>query len=226
MAWFYGLFLFANASAGIRTGFVRKHLGLGHNSSVRLCRLIRIHMASMPRAGIFGGDDKIVHIDEVYLRFLRPQSGGKHTAAIVLGMACDGKVMCGIVPDRRAKTLMPLILDRVQAGSTIVTDMHKAYLGLERHGYRHIRIDHSRAFHDFKGNTNNEIEVFWASVRRNLRLYQQTSVKHLWTYLAEIEFHYNRRHSPHSKFDDLITRFQPFSEQSEAAWHSRFDWVT
>ena len=49
MAWFYALLLFANSSSGVRTSFVRKQLGLGHRSSFRLCRMIRVHMATDAR---------------------------------------------------------------------------------------------------------------------------------------------------------------------------------
>ena len=224
MAWFYGLLLFANATAGMRTGFIRKQLGLGLRGAFRLCRMIRVHMATMPRPVRLGGTGKRVHVDEVHLRYLVDREGGPHRSAIVMGIECDGEVICGIVPDRRAETLVPILVSRVAAGSIIVTDMLGAYARLEKHGFEHIRINHSVAFHDFQGNTNNRIEAFWATVRRSLRSYRQVSAENLWLYLAEIEFRYNRRHVRDTGFIDLITRFESYDPNCEDIWRSRYDW--
>lgn len=200
MAWFYALFLFANSSISVRAGFIRRQLGLGHNSSYRMCRSIRIHMAAMPRPDMLGGEGKSVHIDKVHLRYITRKGGGAYESALVLGIACEGQVLCGIVPDRTSNTLIPQILARVRPGSKIVTDMLSSYHALHRYGFEHVRINHSVAFHDFNGHTNNEIEAFWATVRRMLRAARQVSRENLWTFLAETEFHYNRRHAKHLIF--------------------------
>lgn len=224
MAWFYALFLFANASAGMRISFIRKQLGLGHNSSFRMCRMLRVHIASMARPEMLGGPGKTVHIDEVLLRYLINEESGKRDRAIVVGIACEGQVICGIVPNRKATTLRPAILKRVRPGSKVVTDMHLAYQGLERYGYSHIRINHSVAFHDFKGNSSGAIENFWATVKRGLRACRQVSPDNLWTYLAEIEFQYNRRNFKHLIFDKLVSNFPPQNAEQEKIWRARFEW--
>lgn len=224
MAWFYAFFLFANSSSGMRSSFVRKQLGLGHRSAFRLCHQVRIHMATMPRPNRLGGTGKSVQIDEAALRYLVNPEGRANQTAIVLGLSCDGETISTIVPDRRARTLIPLIRKLVVPGSTIITDMHKAYSSLGQNGYDHIRINHSVAFHDFQGNTTNAIEVYWASVRRSLRGYRQVSPENLWTYLAEIEFRYNRRHRHDTAFEDLISHFESCLPAREDKWRSRFEW--
>lgn len=225
MAWFYALLLFANASAGVRSGFIRKQLGLGHKGAFRLCHMIRTHMATMPRPAMLGGPGKTVHIDELHLRYLAMPASDVRGSAIVLGMACEGEVLCGIIPDRRAETIIPIVLSRVSPGSTIVSDNHGAYNGLQRHGFKHIQINHSLAFHDFRGNTNNAIEAYWATVRRTLNGYRQVSPDNLWTYLAEIEFRYNRRHRKQTAFDELVSYFSPYGPALEPEWRRRFDWT-
>lgn len=102
--------------------------------------------------------------------------------------------------------------------------MHLAYRQLEQLGYSHIRINHSIAFHDFNGTTNNEIEAFWATVKRYLRSYRQVSRDNLWAYLAEIEFHYNRRHSKHLVFDELISNFPSQNSDNQMHWRARYEW--
>lgn len=223
MAWFYALFLFANSSIGMRASFIRKQLGIGHSSSYRLCRMIRMHMGAMSRPDMLGGEGKTVHIDEVHLRYIANGKGGANEAAIVFGLACEGRVISAIVPDRKAKTLVPRIVSLVRPGSKVVTDMLSGYRKLSRYGFEHILINHSVAFHDFRGHSNNEIEAYWSSVRRMLRASRQVSRDHLWTFLAEIEFQYNRRHAKELVFDELVSNF-PSLAASEPLLRERFEW--
>lgn len=119
LGWFYAILLFSNASVGMRTSFIRRQLGLGHRSAFRVCGMTRVHMASMARPEWLGGPGKVVHVDEVYLRYLISENGGPHEGAIVLGIACEGKVICGIVPDRKATTIIPALVARIRPGSTV-----------------------------------------------------------------------------------------------------------
>lgn len=224
MAWFYALLLFANSSNGIRAGFIRRQLGIGHNSSYRLCRLIRVHMASMARPEVLGEGGEPVHIDEVYLRYIASAPGQENDAVIVLGLASNGRVVSGIIPDRKSRTLIPQILNRVVPGSKIVTDMLAGYRRLAEYGFSHIQINHSVAFHDFRGHTTNGIEAYWSSVRRMLQLARQVSRANAWTFLAEIEFHYNRRHCKNTIFEELISHFPEHDTASLKILERQFDW--
>lgn len=224
MAWFYALLLFANTSIGVRSGFIRRQLGIGHKGAYRLCRMIRVHMASMTRPEMLGGEGKTVHVDEVHIRNIMQPSRGKCVSAIVLGLACDGQVLSAVVPDRTTSTLIPLILKRVRPGSKIITDMLPGYRKLTDYGYEHVRINHSAAFHDFAGHTNNEIEAYWSSLRRMLRASRQVQRNHLWTFLAEAEFKYNRRHAKHLIFEELISNFPPNDVSNCEALRERFEW--
>ncbi len=224
MAWFYAILLFSNTSIGMRAGFIRKQLGIGHNSSYRLCHLVRAHMASMSRAEMLGGEGKAVHIDELSLRHIAYGGGGRNESVIVLGFACEGQVISAIVPDRTSKTLIPHIVARVRPGSTIVTDMLSGYYKLAQAGFDHVRINHSVAFHDFHGHTNNEIEAYWSTVRRMFRASRQVSRENAWSFLAEIEYKYNRRRSKESIFEELISTFPRHDSESLPVLRARYDW--
>lgn len=224
MAWFYAFFLFANTSTGMRAGFVRRQLGIGHKSSHRLCKMIRVHMAALARPDMLGGEGKTVQIDEVYLRYIANAAGEPNDAVIVFGMASEGQVLSAIVPDRRSATLIPHIVAHVTPGSKIVTDMLSGYRTLSRHGFEHVQVNHSVAFHDFRGHSNNDIEAYWSTVRRMLRSARQVSRENVWTFLAEIEFKYNRRHKKNSIFEELISNFPIFDHESLSELESKFDW--
>lgn len=225
MTWFYAIFLFANTSIGMRSSFIRKQLGIGHRSSYRLCHMIRAHMASMPRPDMLGGEGKTVHIDEVSLRHIGYGGEGRNESVIVLGLACDGQVISAVVPDRTSNTLMTHIPALVRQGSTIVTDMLSGYNKLAQAGFKHVRINHSVAFHDFHGHTNNEIEVYWSTVRRMFRAARQVSRENVWSFLAETEFQYNRRKEKMRVFEELITTFAHCDLSDFSKLKARFDWA-
>lgn len=224
MAWFYAFFLFSNTSIGMRAGFIRRQLGIGHNSAYRLCRMIRVHMAAMARPEKLGGEGKNVQIDEVQLRYIPSTAGQPNEAVIVFGLASEGQVLLAIVPGRRSKTLIPHIVARLMPGSQVVTDMLSGYRTLGTHGYEHIQINHSVAFHDFQGHSNNDIEAYWSTVRRMLRSARQVSRENMWTFLAEIEFKYNRRNFKGEIFDELIANFPKIDEQSISIIERKFEW--
>lgn len=224
LAWFYAFFIFSNSSIGVPSGFIRRQLGIGPKSAYRLCRMIRVHMASMARPGIFGGPKNAVQVDEVLLRYITNPGGGANDAVILLGLASEGKVLSAIIPDRRAATLIPRITAHVVPGTTVITDMLSGYGTLAQFGYDHVQIDHSVAFHDFRGNTTNGIEAYWSTVRRMLRSARQVSRTQMWTYIAEIEFKYNRRHHKSTIFEELISQFPLYTDEVERDLECRFDW--
>ena len=68
-------------------------------------------------------------------------------------------------------------------------------------------------------------EAYWATVKRTLSGYRQISADNLWTYLAEIEFRYNRRSRKPEIFDELVTHFRPYRTDLEEEWQRLFDWT-
>lgn len=217
MAWFYALLLFSNSSQGMRMQFIRRQLGLGTRSTCRMCLRIRYQMAAYDRPAQLGGPGKLVHVDELFLQYVRGQR-----EVILWGCACEGHVLTCIIPDRKAKTMLSAIERFVAPGSIIVTDQHASYKQLTRMGWPHVSINHARSFH-LQGITNNMIEVYWATVRRTLLGYRSADREYLWLYLAELEWRYNHRHSAASLFDRLISSFPVLNNDSLAECRARFD---
>ncbi|WP_338243165.1 IS1595 family transposase [Aurantiacibacter hainanensis] len=205
MAWFYALLLFCNSSTGMRSSFLRRQLGIGVKSAHRMCNIVRTHMAAFEPARRLGGEGKLVHIDEALVSHVA--NGCRQSPHIVMGIECEGEVICGMLQDRTMRTVTAAIAKFVRPGSTLVTDCHLAYSSLAREGWEHISINHARAFHNFAGMTNNPIEVDWSVLKRTLRLYGRFSPDNLWLYLAEIQFRYNRRRAVKSPFLELVGSF-------------------
>ncbi len=164
----------------------------------------------------------MVHIDETLIRNVR--KGQKPMPHIVMGIASEGEVRCGVLPNRKLETVTSAINRVVRPGSILVTDCHLAYSSLARDGWEHIPINHSRAFHNFAGITNNPIEVYWGVLKRTLRLYGRFSPDNLWRFLAEIQFRYNRRGATRSPFLELIEAFPDTCPTALADLRRAFEW--
>jgi transposase len=97
----------------------------------------------------------------------------------------------------------------VKPGTKIYTDEGSAFkLLTEKHGYEHEAVDHS-AKEYVRGDVHtNNIEGFWANVKRGINgTYVLVSKKHLQTYLREFEYRHNLRQSPDLMFDCLLAAF-------------------
>lgn len=221
---FYAILLFANSSSGIRTPFLRKHLGLGLSASHRLSNRVRLHMSAHVQASKLGGPGKLVEVDEVLLRHVRYPNAARFGAVLVQGLACDGQVRMGIVADRTRKTLHRNICRFAEPGSTIVTDDWPAYKGLESCGFRHITVNHSKGYFNENGYSTGQIDSHWASVRRAMRGYHQVAPKNMWLFLAEISCRYNLRRSPVSVFDHIIAEWPSISPDRITELEVQFDW--
>lgn len=100
-----------------------------------------------------------------------------------------------ITKDATKKTLLPLIKEIVEKGSTVVTDEWGAYNGLNKHGYTHERVNHSHGQYVNKsGFSTNGIENFWSHLKRMIfGIYRKVSAKHLYWYCAECAYRHNTR---------------------------------
>uniref|UniRef100_A0A0L8H221 ISXO2-like transposase domain-containing protein n=1 Tax=Octopus bimaculoides TaxID=37653 RepID=A0A0L8H221_OCTBM len=68
-----------------------------------------------------------------------------------------------LVPDQKAETLETVIIENVEASSTIFTDMWPSYNNLTRLGYTHGTVNHSFHFvNPMTGVCMNNVESYWA----------------------------------------------------------------
>lgn len=225
MAWFYAMLLAGNSSIGVRGTHIRKQLGLGTKSTVRLSNLIRLQMAAYDRQAMLGGPGQTVYVDEALIRYGKEVGlGGAATGHIVMGFATDEHILTGIVPDRRASTIISHVERIIRPGTRIITDGHASYKSLGKRSWRHVVVNHSVAFHDFAGNNTSRIETYWRVLKRTLAAYRRVHSQYLWLYIAEAEFRYNFRNSDISAFEHLISRFPVVWGENLDRIGRRFDW--
>lgn len=96
------------------------------------------------------------------------------------------------VDGRSEATLLPIIETFVEKGTTIISDCWKAYTNLEKHGYKHSLVNHSKEFVNKDGDHTNKIEGHWRQAKAKLpafgiRKYMFSS------YLAEFLWRYEHK---------------------------------
>ena len=120
----------------------------------------------------------------------------------VFGMLERGtnKVRFFQVPDRTAATLLPIIADNIEAGSTVISDGWAAYGGIRnlQQNYEHRWVNHRIHFVDPTDRTihTQGIEVTWGALKSGLRHLHGTSQALFSTYLYQYmfrRFHENKK---------------------------------
>ena len=219
--WFYAMHLFSVSRHGVAARELQRTLGVTLKTAWRMGHEIRKYMADVDDEWPLDGD---VETDETYIGGKR--SGGKRGRgapgkAIIFGMLKrGGDVMTKVVPDVKKRTLQPIIKANVKAGSTVHSDELGSYKGLARIGYKHKTVNHGAGEYARDGVHVNSIESFWSRLKTSIRgTHVHVSKQHLWKYMKEFEYRYNRRENPDSIFGELVSGLgkQPLvTHQSDA----------
>ena len=142
---------------------IRKQLQLGSHTAVNwdmFCReTCEVVMMNAENKQI-GGYGKRVQIDESKIGKRKYYRGHRVEGQWVFGGIEEESRGCFIVAveKRDEATLLPLIKQWIAPGTTIVSDCWKAYCNLEKHGYKHETVNHSKEFVNDEGGHTNKIE--------------------------------------------------------------------
>lgn len=95
-----------------------------------------------------GGVGFTVEIDESKFGRRKYNKGRIVTGTWVLGGICveSGELFLQPVDKRDKATLLPIIIDKVHPGTTIITDCWRAYTDLANNGFSHLTVNHSLNF--------------------------------------------------------------------------------
>lgn len=117
-----------------------------------------------------------------------------------------GRVKAEVVSDTKRRTLRPRVIDSVEIGSSIYSDMHEAYKGLDGPAFSHETIDHAERYVDGRVHTNG-IENFWSLLKRGLHgTYVSVEAFHLFRYIDERVFTFNLRdRTDYGRFEAVLS---------------------
>jgi hypothetical protein len=143
---------------------------------------------------LIGGPGIRVQLDECKLGKRKFNRGHRVEGTWVFGgveITEQRKVFLKIVEKRDRETLHNIILRHVLPGSIVITDFWKGYLGIEEHGYTHLRVNHSETFvNPENGACTNNIEGTWYALKNLIPIRNRTKRcgDNLW------EFIWRRKH--------------------------------
>ena len=117
-----------------------------------------------------GGPGKIVQIDESKFGKRKYHRGHRVEGQWVFGGIEEEsrRSFMAAVDKRDEATLLPLIQKHIAPGTTIISDCWKAYCNLEKHGYEHRLVNHSKEFVSDEGFHTNKIEGHWRQAKSKL----------------------------------------------------------
>jgi transposase-like protein len=204
---FYAVYLLATHKKGFSALELQRKLGIrNYKTAWLLLHKLRRAMRDREFLALIG----TVEVDETYLGGSRhgPRGRGAENKELV-AVAVEthgkkmGRSMLEQLPGAKREHLEPFVLEKVQAGSTIITDGFASYNRLKE-----------RYFHDRRPQKAPEdslkllpkVHIVITNLKAWMRgtFNRYPSPKHLDAYLREFQFRFNRRWKPEHIFDQLL----------------------
>ncbi len=205
-SWFHAMFLMASTKTGISAKQLQRELGVTYKTAWRMFSQIRKLMAEdiNPLTGL-------VEVDETYVGGKRSGTRGRGAAGktVVMGMTeRKGSVIAQVVPDVKARTLLPMIIKNVSNdNTTIFTDELGSYNHVAKLGYAHEIVQHAAQQYVSGIAHVNTIEALWSTIKRGIDgVNHHVSPFYLQGYLDSYLFRYNHRWDEQSLFHSLLGR--------------------
>jgi transposase len=135
-----------------------------------------------------------IEIDESYFGGYRKGKRGRGAAGKVPVFGIlkrGGRVYTQMIPNARAKSIMPIIKAKIKPDSIVYSDAFGTYDILAVEGFRHRRVNHRETFVAPTGPHINGIENFWNQAKRHLRKYNGIPRQNFNLFLKECEWRFN-----------------------------------
>jgi transposase-like protein len=188
--WFVAIYLSTSLKKGISSIQLSKYLDITQKSAWFMLQRIR-HVFDHEEPPLEG----IVEVDETYIGGKHPRSLGRSKKEIVFGMVeRSGRAKLIHVKSSGARSLLPEIAESITHEATIYSDTWRAYSTLNKRGFAHESVNHSK--HEYaRGPVNtNTVEGLWSHFKKSLDcIYIHVSGKHLKKYCDEFDFRYSTR---------------------------------
>ena len=204
--WLIAMWALANDKNGISSYEVHRALGITQKTAWFLGHRIRL---AMQNGGIFRKLSGHVEVDETFIGGKARNMHKSKREQMIHGRGTAGKVVvigtlkrtsedgpsqmhADVVENRHTETLQGYVKSKVRKGSKLYSDEFSAYAGLENE-YDHRVINHAIEYVSGLIHTNGA-ENFWSLFKRCLHgTYVSVEPFHLFRYIDEQEFRFNKR---------------------------------
>ncbi|HUG09359.1 MAG TPA: IS1595 family transposase [Acidimicrobiia bacterium] len=199
--WLTAIWIVANSKNGVSSHELGRSIGLTQKSAWFVLHRIRLAM----QTGTFQKFSGEVEIDETFIggkavnmhadqRRRKITGRGGQGKTPVMGLKeRGGDVQAFVMSGNFTRPVMQsYVKGHVESGTSVYTDSHSGYTGLES-DFHHATVDHASYYVNGRVHTNG-IENFWALLKRGLKgTYVQVAPAHLFRYLDERVFTFNKR---------------------------------
>ena len=201
-------------SEGLTQEQIKKQLHINANTAIdwdMFCRET-CEVTIQKKSEKIGGEGKVVQIDESKVGKRKYHRGHRVEGQWVFGGIEEDSRRCFLVAveDRSEATLLPIIKDWIEPGTLIVSDCWKSYHNLNKHGYSHQTVNHSKEFVNKDGYNTNKMEGHWRHMKVSLPVFG-TRKDMYSSYLAEFIWrHVNKEKDLFATFlNDVKTLYNP-----------------
>ena len=202
--WFEAIYLITFHKKGIQTTQLAKDLKVTYKTAWFMGHRVR----EMLSKKTFQKFKAPTQADELYFGGLEPNkhkdkktkgTQGKSTKVKtgVFGIISGNEVRAFVVPNTKAKTLVPIMKKHIEPTAVVYTDEARSYNGVIKHFPKHFIVNHNKGRHldEVTGATTNRMENFWRFFRSGLEGLNHNSIlrEHLHRYIYDICFRSNYR---------------------------------
>lgn len=212
--WFFLIFLQTTTRNGVAAKEVERQLNVCYETALRMCHQVKKLMGNKKVGKLKG----IIETDELYLGQRTSTMSAKKRASMIDGnntykdnktgvmgfISRDGLVKTEVMFP--GKTFKERVRENVSKESTLITDSHLGYQGLDMEYAAHETVNHSAGEYKRGDYHCNTIESFWSQLRRTIQgTHIHISPEYLQLYADEVAFRWMNRNNQATMFETILS---------------------